>query len=152
LVVHEDAEMLAVGFRLGLVQQSEIVAWADARILELDDPPIEVIDLACMRKAHAQDIVGKLRELTSGKPPLQVLPAALERYTVRLREDPNLGPVVANGLWDLAVEAQYRVPVEWSAVFGFDEDYWLARNGSGITEADVFADLLSFCERFERAP
>ncbi|MDH3507088.1 MAG: hypothetical protein OEQ25_08100 [Gammaproteobacteria bacterium] len=149
--MHEEAEILAVGLRLGLVQQLEVIAWADKQILDQDDPSIELIDLASMREAHALDVLGKLRELSPGRPVLEVLPAVLNRFTERLREDPTLGPSVAKGLWDIAVEANYQVPEELSPIFGFDEDYWLAQSGAYGTDADVYANLLTFCERFEHA-
>jgi hypothetical protein len=149
--VQNEAEMLAVGFRLGLVQRFEIIAWADEQILELESPSLELIDLASMSKAHAQDIVGKLGELSSGRPVLEVLPSALKRFTGRLRDEPKLGPIVAKGLWELAVESKYQVPRELSPIYAFDEDYWFAQSGTYRTEADVYANLLAFFERFEHA-
>ena len=141
-----DPEILAVGFRLGLVERDEIISWADSRILEMSQPPAELIDLALMSDSHAQDILGKLGELSNEVSPLAALPAAFFRYTHRLRDRPELGPEVANGLWSLAVEANYDVPEELSPIFGFDEDYWLAMSGTFGKESDVHASLLSFCE------
>lgn len=146
----EEAEQLAVGFRLGLVPRSEIIAWADEMILALDTPQIEIIDLSLMSDAHVQDILHKLGELSSDRPPLKVLPSALQRFNQRLRDHPELGPAVAKGLWDLAVEAKYHVPIELSPIFGFDEDYWLAKNESYGDETDIYAALLDFCETLAR--
>jgi hypothetical protein len=144
-----DAAELSIGLRLGLVPQAEIVAWADDAIARLKDPPLPVIDLALMSKAHSQDVLGKLSELSGGVPPIDVLPQALGRYTDRLRKCPEAGPVVAKGLWDIYVQSDYNVPSELRTIAYFDDDYWLALNETYGTERDVYARLLSFFERFE---
>ena len=146
-----DASELAIGFRLGLVPQSEIVAWADGIIASLDEPPIDVIDLALMGKAHAQDVIKKLAEMSAGIDPVEALPRALKRFAGRLRSSPEAGPVAAKGLWDIYVQSNYHVPRELLAIAGFDEDYWLARNQTYGTEAEVYGRLLKFFEDFEHA-
>jgi hypothetical protein len=147
--MQEEAEILAVGFRLGLVDKSEIIAWADGKIAALDEPPIELIDLACLGKAHALDVLGKLRQLSSPRAPLEVVPSVFKHYTRRLRDNPNLGPIVAKGLWDFVAASNYHIPDELDEIRVFDENYRLARSGTYGTEADAYAALLAICERFE---
>jgi len=144
-----DAAELAIGFRLGLVPQSEIVTWADGMIASLEDPPVDVIDLALMSKAHPQDVLKKLAEMSGGIGPVEALPRALKRFAGRLRNSPEAGPAAAKGLWDIFVQSRYDVPNELIAIAGFDEDYWLARNQTYGTEAEVYGRLLAFFEGFE---
>jgi hypothetical protein len=59
-----DAAELAIGFRLGLVPQSEVVSWADSVIARMADPPIAAVDLALMGKAHGQDVLNNLAEMS----------------------------------------------------------------------------------------
>src|SRR5690349_8819797 len=120
------AAQMAVAFRLSLVTQAEIVAWADGVIAELDEPPDAALDLSLMRTAHAQDILGRLAKLSNGVTAIESLPAVLKEFTARLRENPKLGPAVARGLYDLYVEAQYRVPETLEDIAGFDDSYALA--------------------------
>jgi hypothetical protein len=144
-----DAAELAIGFRLGLVPQAEVISWADGTIAILNEPPLAVIDLALMGRSHPQDVLSKLMELSGGLAPIEALPHALGRYAERLRSRPEAGPVVAKGLWDIYVQSSSKVPPELAAIAGFDEDYWLARNEGYGTQRDVYAELLAFFERFE---
>ena len=150
-MLSRNAAEMAVAFRLGLVTQAEVVAWADGVIAELDDPPDAALDLALMRTAHAQDVLGQLSKMSDGVTAIESLPGALKRFTARLRENPTLGSHVARGLYDIYVESQYHVPEQFDPIAGFDDSYLLARNGTHGTEGDAYRSLLLFCEGFENA-
>lgn len=145
----EQAAILAVGLRLGLVERHEVIAWADQQILATDEPSLRLIDLADMREAHSLDVWGALSALASGRSELDALPAALARYTYRLREAPKLRRGVARVLSTLVSEARYDVPAWLDPAIGLDASYDLAASGTWGTVAEADAELLAFCERFE---
>lgn len=62
----EEAAILAVGLRLGLVERHEVIAWADQQVLAADEPLLRLIDLADMREAHPLDVYSTLGALSSG--------------------------------------------------------------------------------------
>src|SRR5262245_23340723 len=111
-----DAAELAIGFRLGLASQAEVVSWADETIASLSDPPLTLIDLAMMSNAHAHNVLSKLSELSSGLLPVQVLPQALGRYANCLRKSPQAGPAAAKGLWGIYIQSRCDVPRELSPI------------------------------------
>jgi hypothetical protein len=130
------------------VTSAEIAAWADGVIKNTDDPPLTVIDLALLSNGHPLDVLGKLSEISLGINSVHVLPQVLGRFAPRLRADPSLGPVVARGLYDIFVEANYRVPDELMDIVGFDDAYALAQTEAYGTADDVYRDLLAFVEGF----
>ena len=146
-----EAATLRVGLQLGLVSVREVVGWADEQIAATDTPPEALLDLALMAHANHLDVLSRLRGLSTTVPSLDVLPRALKTGLHRLREDPSLGPVVARGLYQLFVEANYEVPDELRQIGQFEDAYALAKQGSYGTEEGVFRELLTFASRFEDA-
>ena len=110
--MEREAATLRIGLQLGLASVQDVVRWADEQISATETPPEALLDLALMAHANLLDVLAKLRELSTRVPPLDVLPRALGTGVNRLREDPSLGPVVARGLYQLFVEANYKVPDE----------------------------------------
>ena len=148
--LRRQASELQLALRLGLVERAYIINWADSIIASLESPPIEVIDLALMTKAHAQDIVGKLGEISGEVAVWATLPQVFSQFAAHLRKNPSLGPGVAKGLWSLYAEAGYESPKEFNFAASIDEDYHLAKTGIYGTEAAVFEDLMSCIEAYQK--
>jgi hypothetical protein len=149
--MEREAATLRIGLQLGLVSVQDIVRWADEQITATATPPEALLDLALMAHATRLDVLAKLRALSPRVPWLDVLPRTLGTGVHRLREDPSLGPIVARGLYQLFVEANYEVPDELSPIGRFDDGYALAKQGSYGTEEGVFQELVAFASRFEDA-
>ncbi|MFK7885236.1 MAG: hypothetical protein AB8G16_00095 [Gammaproteobacteria bacterium] len=145
----EHAKQLQLAFRLGLIGTDQLIRWADSMILSQDTPAIEIIDLALMRDAHPQTIVGKLGELAGAVDEWSVMPEVMRRYALALREKPELGPKVAKGMLRLYDESNCHVPKEFGFFAWFDEEFYLAREGIyGAEEHDVYEQLLAEFDKF----
>ncbi len=63
--MQEHAEYLRLLLAMGLVTRAEIVAWADSQIEAMDDPPIQLIEVALGGNLIVEDLM-KLLELLRG--------------------------------------------------------------------------------------
>ena len=148
-----DAAALRVGLRLGLLKVEDVVTWVDGQIATLDDPPATLLDLSLMGDSSPADVHGRLQDISADVPSLEILPAVLARGIDQLRADPGLGPIVARGLYELYVEANYEVPPDLREIGRLDDAYSLAEAEQGTygTTEEAFRDLLAFAAQFERA-
>jgi hypothetical protein len=142
------AAKLRIGLKLGLVTIRDVVKWCDSQIASRDQPEEALLDLALMNDAHPQDVFGKLLELSESVSAVEALPGVLADGVEQLRSNPGLGPVVARGLYQIYVDADYEVPSELLPIGRFDDEYDLAKQGSYGTEEQVFEALLTFAEGF----
>jgi len=146
-----DAAALRVGLRLGLLKVENVVKWADEQIETLDAPPATLLDLSLMGDSPPADVHGRLREISVDVPSLEILPSVLAKGIDQLRADPGLGPMVARGLFELYVEANYEVPPELREIGRLDDAYSLAEQGTYGTMEEAFRDLLAFAAQFAHA-
>lgn len=146
-----DAATLRVGLQLGLVTVTEVVNWADERLSVSTAPSEDLAELSLMTAADPRDIISRLRRMSPGISAIDALPAALARGVERIRADPSLGPVVARGLYQLYVEANYQVPPELVSMGQFEDRYSLAKQGIYESERTVLQDLLTFAGGFSNA-
>ena len=58
--LREDAETMRLALAMGLVTADEVVAWADRLIAELDEPPIQLINVSLSGSSPAYMIVDLL--------------------------------------------------------------------------------------------
>lgn len=80
--LREEAETLRLGLLAGLTQPEGVIVWADRVIAELDEPPIEVIDLALA----GNSTIDELRHLLEQVPGPADLARAAHRHLGLLRE------------------------------------------------------------------
>ena len=76
-----------------------MIEWTDRKILELDRPPNELVDLSLMAGSPPFDVRSRLDEISRAVPSLELLPEILSTGVQRLRAEPALGPTVARGLF-----------------------------------------------------
>lgn len=144
----ESADQL-ISLKLGILSVHDIIEWADRWIVELDSPSDALLDLAMMAESHPLDFIGKLEDLSPEISSIDALPRALRRVNIVLMSDPNLGPVVADGLYRIYCESGYDIPEELSDIGWFSEGFALASSGAMGTMEGVLSDLKAFAAKFE---
>ena len=105
-----------------------------------------------MSTESASIVAGKLREISGNVSELSLLPRCLGASVAELRGNPQLGPHIAEALYEIYVQEDYDVPAELAKIGWFDDAYSLASRG--ITEQtveDVFEELVEFVESLEKA-
>lgn len=60
------ASVFALGLKFGFVRREDVVRWADRRIMEIENPPMWLIDLSLSRDWNALDVISKLKEVGKG--------------------------------------------------------------------------------------
>ena len=62
--LRQEAEELAIALELGFASVAEVVEWADAKIVALDQPPYEVIEVSSSGRLPAPDVAHALRGIS----------------------------------------------------------------------------------------
>lgn len=60
------ASAFALGLTFGFVRREDVVRWADRRIMEIESPPVWLIDLSLSRDWNVLDVISKLQEVGKG--------------------------------------------------------------------------------------
>jgi hypothetical protein len=141
----EEAARLRLGLQLGLTSVSDIVKWADAQIVSIVEPEIQLLDLSLMKNANPNDVMGKLGELANPILPLDVIDTVLADAHEALLDDPAFGRSLARNLYYFWVENGY--PDEFGECAAFDDEYALADQGIGTVDG-ALGRLMEFTGGF----
>ncbi len=87
--LRDEAEAFARALEYGLCDPAEVVAWADARLLREDRPPLALCEASLARDSHPLDVAGVLRRCpgTPDGPETAKLLAALLKERLRIDVD-----------------------------------------------------------------
>ncbi len=129
-ILREEAETFRLALKMRLVWPDEVIAWADRRIADLAEPPIELIDVAVATRSFPDDLARLLKRL----PGPADLAAAAHRVLEILRArafsaELDLG-VVANMLCVYSMEAAVPEAECWAAAYFSSEYECLAYYGT----------------------
>src|SRR5512142_2383526 len=105
-----QAAYFRVALQLGVCTVGDVIRWSDAEIARLEEPPLALIELALLENGNPLDVISKLYQLSAGAPALSVLRRVLGQAHEELVRHPELGPILARGLYQIYVESGYRVP------------------------------------------
>jgi len=120
--LREEAETLRLGLVMGLVSPEAVIAWADGVVMEMANPPIEVIDVAAATRQPLDELARLLKRV----PGPADLTAGAHRVLGILRARASVGSlaldVITNMLWVYSAEAV--IPqAERLAASSFDYEY-----------------------------
>ena len=120
--LREEAETLRLGLVMGLVSPEAVIAWADGVVMEMANPPIEVIDVAAATRQPLDELARLLKRV----PGPAELTAGAHRVLGILRARASVGSlaldVITNMLWVCSAEAV--IPqAERLAASSFDYEY-----------------------------
>ena len=135
----------------GLVSRSEVVRWADARLVELDDPPAELIDVSLGTRLPLAELERSLRAIPGPERSPRALTAALGHARHLLEAGSVDACSLVAGLRNLCCTS--GVPDEVShQLDGLDDALHLAITGTYGTLQTVEDDLKAALSRFEEFP
>lgn len=143
-----QAAYFRVALQLGVCTVGDVIRWSDAEIARLEEPPFALIELALLENRNPLDVMSKLYELSGGRSALSVLRRVLGQARGELVRHPELGPILARGLYQIYVESGYRVPEDLARMAGFEDRFALAQQGIYETEEEVLRDLIEFTGEF----
>jgi hypothetical protein len=120
--LREEAETLRLGLAMSLVSPEEVIAWADRVVVEMAEPPIEIIDVAAATRQPPDELARLLKRV----PGPADLTTGAHRVLGILRARAAVGGLalgaVTNMLWVYSAEAV--IPeVERLAASNFDYEY-----------------------------
>jgi hypothetical protein len=135
-----QAEALAVGLELGAVSVADVVAWADAMIVDTPCPHWTICELAMMSTKYEQDVIGALREIPGTYDSDWVRAEVVRALARGLAADRGRADQIACALYAIADwDALRGSPLESLAWWAWDE-LSLADDGLGDKTREQIID------------
>lgn len=134
LIGHE-ALILRLRLELGLVDLGEIERWADTQLLEANNPPSELIDIAMVQRTGQSEAVGLLRALGGEHVVAKDILRAIATADVNSMSDSELSQLfesVTARIWIFETKNDPDVRTLWDA-YSINQQIDLARDGMAGT-------------------
>jgi hypothetical protein len=146
----DQVAFLREALQLRVLEASDVIRWADAQIAQAPSPSYEMIELALMGGENRFDVSNQLSQvMTPSLKSAEVLPFVLARAHLRLFSDPGFGKVLAEGMYQSWVKADYDFHPPLTMCGYFDDAYSLAESGTMKTIEEVNQELLEFTCQFK---
>ncbi|CRM55215.1 hypothetical protein [Pseudomonas sp. 31 R 17] len=148
--VDNQIAYLREALELRVLEDSDIVQWADDQIIARENPAYELIELALMKDSNRYDVASQL--LRIGTPSLsraEVLPYVLAKAHEQLLVGPDFGKVLSEGLYQSWSRSNYDFPDALSLCGYFEDAYSLAESGIVGTVDQINRELLEFTAQFQ---
>ena len=124
-----QAEALAICLEYGLLDASDVIAWADQQIAQSDQPHVVLCDIAMALPAHPLDIASLLRQLPGEVDTFLVIRQLVE-YSINVLRSKRRPPrQVASLLYKLAREKSILSGPLRDDAYWFDDALDLSENG-----------------------
>jgi hypothetical protein len=147
MTLKDQAEFFARALESGLKTVSEVIAWADENIMQLETPPIWLLELSLMGKVKTQDVVNMLRQADGVVDEAKVSQAYLQMLLEQIRI----------GIWSAEECCRFldRIHEHFTESRSFEirlfseRYYWLTDDEiiSSETSEVVDVDFIAFLER-----
>jgi len=145
--IRTEAESIAIGLELGVVQIADAVRWADDQIEAADVPSPAICDIAMASSKSAQDVVLLLRSLPGDFDPEVVVQSNVRHLLIALRDlkfDPEF---IAKALYDLA-DALPPGALKTQAGWYWDAIGLIRTGVAHETVDEIKADMLRHLSKF----
>ena len=142
------AETLASLLDTGMVKTEKVIAWVDATIAEMDDPPIPLIDASLFTR-DVNALVNSLRALPGKTDQTEALRLTFYYMRESLAEDAELAPKIARALFRMAMDGQIPEGGD-GAMFHLDNAFSLADEGIYGDPLQVRQELQDFLDEHSR--
>lgn len=120
--LREEAETLRLGLVMRLVSPEAVIAWADRVVMELAEPPIEVIDVAAATRQPPDELARLLKRVPGPADLTAGAHRVLGILRARASDNALAIDVITNMLWVYSTEAV--IPdAERLAASNFDVEY-----------------------------
>lgn len=140
----EEAEVLRKGLFHGLTSVNEVVAWADAQIVQVQAPHPALLDLALSRRAHPLDLCGLLAQVPGVAAKEIVARQIFKRMLEHLDRDESTAPTLACALYEMALAGEAPSEEAERQMWYFEDALTLARQGIGGTVEQATIELRDF--------
>jgi hypothetical protein len=146
--IKNDAESLRLSLQAGLIQPSEVIAWADAQIAASDIPQSALIDVSLAGSKSPAEIERALSNIEGWFDDATIALATFRKMAMAIERKPVLARNAAKLLCKMAKKGIVPSREAESAMFGLDEDFYLAESGTYRTVDDVRRDLVAFLKKW----
>jgi hypothetical protein len=146
----QDGKRLSLLFDYGVVSEGEVIAWADAKIMEMKSPPDALLDLAATRPTDTASIISHLHDLCHDAELWPAFRAALASLYHYVAANPREAERIATAICRTLLTFP-DLPEEFSFVNRFDDAFLLARDGTYGDEATVQKEFIQELQRFSAA-
>lgn len=138
-------------FMYGVVVADELVAWADSFIVRMDSPPDPLLELSTTEPSKTGDILSCLRRLSVGADFWAAFRSALPRLRDYVTSYPDRAESIANHLYLTACSFEVsEVPDDLHFIYGFDDAFFLAREGTYGESETVYREFVRELDRFSQ--
>ncbi len=146
LILRREAAVYRYALINGLVERSEVIAWADAWIGRLDEYPDALVGVS-LGTLREYDLFASLAELAEKPVSDEALSLLCRMMSTFLEKHPERLETVTQLLERLAIDGIF--PEEWSSeAYGFDDARCLAEEGIFDMKA-VQDEVLAFLQLHE---
>lgn len=139
--IQHEAAQLSILFDCGSISAAEIIVWADEQIVKMDKPSDSLLSLSMIQPEKTADIISLLHQLGEGADFWSAFRNTLPRFHEFLQIHPEKCEGVANHFFKLA--CKFKAPRDLNFLYGFDDEFGLARDG-------IFGKLEDVRENFLR--
>ncbi|HLX70536.1 MAG TPA: hypothetical protein VKV04_12995 [Verrucomicrobiae bacterium] len=147
----QDAKRLSLLFDYGVAAAREVIDWADSQIVALDSPPDALMQLAVTRPDDTGAIISHLHALSTEAEFWSAFRAVLGRLHRHVVSHPDDAARIATHLYRTAVMLS-KVPREFSFIYGYDDAFVLAKDGTYGDADTVLKEFTEDLQRFTTAP
>ncbi|HDR3491782.1 TPA: hypothetical protein QCN73_003245 [Bacillus wiedmannii] len=144
------AEVLRIGFQIGLFSKTEVIKWADHTIETLDSPSIEIIEVALSSNNKLVDIVSKLKNIKGTydkKLPVKIIMGLLwKEFMINEENVLKIQPYISDLIHNNCCEGFDYVDKQ---LYNFNEKVKLAADNIYGTLEDISQEIKSFLSPYE---
>ena len=133
----------ALGLRLGILGENDVQSWVNREIETCDAPSEIIMELAFSPKSGIQNAYSLLSSIPDESDQFEVLRKLLSAVSDADLENLEFCGALAEKLYSIWVEADYRAPEDLNLIGFFDDEYSLAQQG-------LYGSLDEWHEEFKR--
>jgi len=139
-----EANRIRLLFFFGVVTPEQVIAWSNAQIEALADPPTALFELSSTCPSNTGGIITNLTALSCDGDYWKSLRAAMPQIYEHVEAHPDDAERLANELYLSVVRSSPDdVPNEFKFIYRFDDAFTLAREGIYGNPLAVHEEFLS---------
>lgn len=147
--IAHDSQRMSLLFEYGVVTGTEVVAWADTVIVQLDSLPDSLLQLSLTAPDNTADIISHLHQLALGSDFWAALRSVISQIREFIIEHPDQAENIANHLFLTACFVHNKVPKDLQFMFRFDDAFSLAQDGIYGEPQTVYRDFVQELGKFD---
>lgn len=146
--LRDEAEALAIALEIGFASIEDVIDWADAKIVALDQPPYELIEVSCAGRQAVPDVAHALRAIAGTPDVAAASKIVIARMAAALDRGSTTAEKVARALYRMSLNGHVPEASAEGAMVGLDDAFDLAHGGTYGSIEDAESDVRSFLSRY----